>query len=254
MQASDVLRHATTPLTAPVYPLRPTRFTDREYFNVVYRTDPDALRAVVPEPLQVDAPLVRFEVMKMGDVDGYGPYVESGQAIQVTLDGEVGEYLHAMYLDNSAATLAGRELSAYPKVLGTPGLRVDQGALVGTLDRGAERVATATMAYRWEPMDPLEAAAQITVPTWMVKLVPDVTTLGLRAADLVRTEITDIVVKGAWTGPARLQLFEHALAPMADLPVLEVVSASHVLTDLTLAPVRSVRDYLADPRRSDDAS
>ncbi|WP_022906760.1 acetoacetate decarboxylase [Curtobacterium sp. B18] len=244
MTPLEAMQRGTTLLTAPVYPLRTTRFIDREYLNVVYRTDPDALRAIVPEPLQVDEPLVRFEVMKMGEVDGYGPYVESGQAIQVSLDGEDGEYLHAMYLDNFAATVAGRELSAYPKVLGTPRLRVDEGALIGTLDRGTERVATATMAYKWEPLDLEEAKAQITVPTFMVKLVPDVFTQGLRAADLVRTEITDMTVKEAWTGPARLQLFQHALAPMADLPVLEVVSASHIVTDLTLAPVQSVFDYL----------
>jgi hypothetical protein len=56
MRAEDVRRHAGTPLTTPVYPLRFTRFTDREYFNVVYRTDPEALRAVVPEPLEIDEP------------------------------------------------------------------------------------------------------------------------------------------------------------------------------------------------------
>ena len=52
-------------------------------------------------------------------------------------------------------------------------------------------------------------------------------------------------VKGAWSGPARLQLFEHALAPLADLPVREIVSVSHILTDLTLAPTTSHLDYLA---------
>jgi acetoacetate decarboxylase len=34
------------------------------------------------------------------------------------------------------------------------------------------------------------------------------------------------------------------MAPMADLPVLEVVSSSHVLTDLTLGHANLVRDYL----------
>jgi len=56
----------------------------------------------------------------------------------------------------------------------------------------------------------------------------------------------DISVKEAWTGPARLQLFEHALAPMADLPVREVVAASHIRVDLTLAPFAPVFDYLAE--------
>lgn len=248
MNPADVLRHPVTPLSAPVYPLRATRFTDREYFNIVYRTDPEALRTVVPEPLTVEEPLVRFEVMKMGDVEGYGPYVESGQAIAVTLDGERGEYLHAMYLDNSAAMLAGRELSAYPKTLGSPDLRIDSGALVGTLDRGAERVATATMPYKWEPMDPAQAEAEISIPTYMVKTVPDVVDMSLIRSNLVRTRITDVTVKGAWSGPARLHLVPHVMAPMADLPVLEIISASHVLTDLTLAPVEPVHDYLASVR------
>lgn len=66
-----------------------------------------------------------------------------------------------------------------------------------------------------------------------------------RICELVRFQTEDITVKGAWTGPARLQLFQHALAPMADLPVLEVLSASHVLTDLTLSPPEVVHDYLA---------
>jgi len=43
-----------------------------------------------------------------------------------------------------------------------------------------------------------------------------------------------------------LQLFQHVLAPLADLPVLEVVSASHILTDLTLSGVQPVFDYLKE--------
>jgi acetoacetate decarboxylase len=67
-----------------------------------------------------------------------------------------------------------------------------------------------------------------------------------RICELVRTEIRNIEVKGAWSGPARLQLFEHALAPLADLPVREIVSATHILTDLTLSPATVIYDYLSD--------
>jgi acetoacetate decarboxylase len=243
MRIEDVRRHATTPLTRPAFAPVVPWFTDREYLNIVYRSDPDALRAVVPEPLQIEEPLVRFEIMKMNDVTGYGPYTEGGQAIQVGFDGEQGEYLHAMYLDNFPATAAGREASAYPKVIGAPKLYVDQGVLVGTLDYGTLRVATATMGYKHEALDTCEAQDQITVPTFMVKAIPGYDGAP-RVLELVRTEITDIVVKAAYSGPARLQLFQHVLAPLADLPVLEIVSASHILTDLTLAPVKPVFDYL----------
>ncbi|PTH87118.1 acetoacetate decarboxylase [Streptomyces sp. A244] len=243
MQAADVRQHVTTPLTGPAYPPMVPRFTDREYLNVVYRTDPDALRAVVPEPLRIDEPLVRFEVMKMGDVSGYGPYTEAGQAIPVSFERERGEYLHTMHLDNFPATASGREVSAYPKVIGSPALYVDSGALVGTLDHGSLRVATATMGYKHHELDRAEAEAQITVPTFMLKTIPGYDGPP-RVQELVRTRITDVTVKGAWTGPARLQLFQHVLAPLADLPVLEVVSASHILTDLTLSGVEPVHDYL----------
>ncbi|MFC7343293.1 acetoacetate decarboxylase [Saccharopolyspora griseoalba] len=245
MNREQILRNVATPLGAPAYAPTVARFTDREYLNIVYRTDAEALRAVVPEPLTFDEPLVRFEVMKMGEVTSFGPYVEAGQAIPVRFGEERGEYLHAMYLNNFPATAAGREASAYPKVMGEPALRVDHAALVGTLDHGAERVATATMGYKHFPMDLAEAKAQITVPTFMLKLVPGHDHRP-RVAELVRTRITDIAVKEAHTGPARLQLFEHALAPLADLPVREVVSASHILTDLTLAGIEPVHDYLEE--------
>ena len=49
------------PLTSPAYPPGPYRFVNREYLIITYRTDPAKLRALVPEPLQVDErnPLVK---------------------------------------------------------------------------------------------------------------------------------------------------------------------------------------------------
>ncbi|MGW7238220.1 acetoacetate decarboxylase [Streptomyces sp. NPDC054804] len=249
MKIEDVRRLVNTPLSNPAYAPVTARFTDREYLNIIYRTDADALRAVVPEPLQIDAhePLVRFEIMKMNEVTVYGPYTEGGLVIPVTFEGEHGEYLHSMYLDNFPATAAGRELSAYPKVAGAPKLYVDGPTLVGTIDFGTLRVATATMGYKHYELDKRQAEAQITVPTFMLNTIPDYDGTP-RVQELVRTQITDIVVKEAYTGPARLQLFQHVLAPLADLPVLEVVSANHINTDLTLAPVKPVFDYLEGRR------
>ena len=70
--------------------------------------------------------------------------------------------------------------------------------------------------------------------------------LDARIAKLVRTQIVKIEVLGSWTGPARLQLNAHVMAPLADLPVLEVVNATHILTDLTLSNFEEVHDYLGE--------
>ncbi|MFF4962022.1 acetoacetate decarboxylase [Streptomyces sp. NPDC001222] len=244
MRAEDVVRATSTPLDAPAFPRGPYWFTDREYLRITYRTDRDALERVVPEPLRVTEPLVCYEVMRMPNTTGLGDYTESGQLAVVEFDGVAGEYNLSMYVDNFPAIASGREISAYPKKVGKPRLFVDSDTLVGSLDFGSLPVARATMGYKHAPLDADEARQGVTQPTFMLKKLPNYDGTP-RICELIRSQITDITVKGSWSGPARLQLFAHALAPLADLPVLEIVSASHVLTDLRLGPGELIHDYLA---------
>jgi acetoacetate decarboxylase len=244
VNADEVRRLSTTPAGSPAYPSGRYRFTGREYLNILYRTDADAMRALVPEPLTVADPLVKFEVMRMPDVTGLGSFTESGQVLQVEHDGEPADYLHAMYVDSLASIASGREISAFPKKAGSPRLYVDSDTLVGTLDYGTLRVATATMGYKHAPMSEEEARAEIGRPTYGLKMLPGYDRRP-RVLELARSQITDMTVHGAWRGPARLQLFEHALAPLADLPVREIVSASHLVVDLTLGRASCAHDYLA---------
>jgi acetoacetate decarboxylase len=72
------------PLTSPAYPVGPYRFYHREFFIITYRTDPRKLHEVVPEPLEVEEPLVKFEFIRMPDSTGFGDYTESGQVIPVS--------------------------------------------------------------------------------------------------------------------------------------------------------------------------
>lgn len=243
MLKNQVSKQISTPLTSPAFPKGPYRFHNREYFNIVYRTDMDALRKVVPEPLELDEPLVRFEMMAMPDASGLGAYTECGQVIPVTFNGKKGDYLHMMYLDNQPAIAVGRELSSYPKKLGYPKLFIDSDTLVGTLDYGTLRVLTATMGYKHQALDINEAYEQICRPNFMLKIVPNYDGTP-RICELVCSQITDITIHEAWTGPARLQLFDHALAPFSDLPVREIISNSHILTDLTLPAPKVIYNYL----------
>ncbi|TGQ03464.1 acetoacetate decarboxylase, partial [Mesorhizobium sp. M00.F.Ca.ET.217.01.1.1] len=88
------------PLTSPAYPPGPYRFSNREYLIITYRTDPQKLRDLVPEPLQVCEPLVKFEFIRMPDSTGFGDYTESGQVIPVSFCGRMGSYTHCMFLDD----------------------------------------------------------------------------------------------------------------------------------------------------------
>lgn len=246
MDADEVRRQLTTPLGAPAYPAGgPYRFTNREYLNVYYRTDLEALQRLVPEPLRVTEPLVKFEVMRMPDVTGLGAFTECGQVLRVEYDGQPADYLHAMYVDSLASIASGREISAFPKKFGKPSLYVDTDTLVGTLDYGTLRVATATMGFKHGTLDEAAAREELGQPTYGLKLLPGYDRRQ-RICELVRSQITRMEIKGAWSGPARLQYFEHVLAPLADLPVREVLSASHILVDLVLGRPELVHDYLTE--------
>jgi acetoacetate decarboxylase len=80
-------------------------------------------------------------------------------------------------------------------------------------------------------------------PTFLLKIIPHVDGTA-RICELVQYSLTDILIKGAWSGPGALQLNPHALAPVADLPVLEIISAVHIMADLTLPLGTVAYDYL----------
>ena len=57
MIESEVRKRAfAMPLTSPAYPPGPYRFVNREYLIITYRTDPEALAAVIPAPLEMTDP------------------------------------------------------------------------------------------------------------------------------------------------------------------------------------------------------
>ena len=252
MKESEVRSRAfAMPLTSPAYPIGPYRFVDREYLIITYRTDPEKLRALVPEPLEVREPLVKFEFIRMPDSTGFGDYTEGGQVIPVSFKGQKGNYTHCMFLNDHPPIAAGRELWGFPKKLGSPTLTTEIETLVGRLDYGPVRLATATMGFKHKASDLAAVRTSLAEPNFLLKIIPHVDG-SARICELVRYHLTDIVLKGAWSGPAALNLWSHALAPVAELPVLEVVHALHLVADLTLALGEVVHDYLAPEARQQE--
>jgi acetoacetate decarboxylase len=244
MNEDEVRKNAfAMPLTSPAYPPGPYRFVDREFLVIIYRTDPEKLRALVPEPLVVEAPLVKFEFIRMPNSTGFGDYTESGQVIPVSLNGRKGGYTHCMFLNDEPPIAGGRELWGFPKKLANPSLHTEIDTLVGTLDYGPVRIATGTMGYKHREADLAAVKASLLAPNFLLKIIPHVDGTA-RICELVEYYLEDINLKGAWTGPGALSLAAHALAPVAELPVLELVSAVHILCDLTLGLGKVAHDYL----------
>lgn len=244
MTEDDVIKQAfAMPLTSPAFPPGPYRFTNREFLIITYRTDPDKLAAIIPAPLEMTEPIVRFEFIRMPDSTGFGDYTECGQVIPVSLRGERGGYTHAMYLNDYPPIAGGRELWGFPKKLASPSIKVDKDTICGVMHYGVVPVAMVTMGYKHRSLPKDKALAAVGAPGYLLKIIPHVDG-SARICELVRYYCEDITIKGAWEGPASLDLLHHALAPVAALPVLEVISGVHILSDLTLGLGKVVYDYL----------
>ena len=121
MRKEDVLKLPSMPAAGPSYPAGPYRFVNREYMVITYETDPQALAADLPEPLEpVEHALVHFEWIKMPDSSGFGSYTESGMVIPCRFRGEDVNFVAQMYLDDDPPISAGREIWGFPKKYAHP--------------------------------------------------------------------------------------------------------------------------------------
>jgi acetoacetate decarboxylase len=99
------------------------------------------------------------------------------------------------------------------------------------------------MGYKHGALDSDAVRTALGGPNFLLKIIPHVDGTR-RICELVEYHLQDIVIKGAWTGPGALSLAPHALAPVAELPVLDVVSTQHFVADLTLGLGKVVHDYM----------
>lgn len=243
MSHLEILATPPMPEIGPGHPHLPYRFVDRGYMVIVYESDPAAIRAAVPEPLVPAASnQVFYEWIRTPDPCGPVDHTQSAMVIPCAFNGRPCDFVAQMYVDDDPPFAGG-----FPRKYARPTMAIARRTLVGSLDHAGRRVATGTMAYKQAlytgGLSNLEASLRR--PRCSLKIIPDID--GRSAiAQLVGVELTDVTVKGSWTGPARLDLMPHIDAPVADLPVRRVIGGRHFIADLTMPAGDVLVDYLKD--------
>ena len=243
----------STPLDAPLSGPPPARFRDGEVLTVQYRSDPAAIRRLVPEPLVPTNDTVMVQIARWGDVPGLGrDTLEANVMVGARLSGASGPgdetslagcYSPYFWVTSDRAMVGGREFHGQPKRLGAVTLEHRGDLIVGTVANNGIEVFTGTLPYKAEPSSFEEVCRRVDVVTNInLKIVHQIDgRTALR--QLTARDLTDIEVSGCWKGPSTAEIRPNATSPLYRLPVLGFLEGFYWHTEFTLVGGRVVYDY-----------
>lgn len=238
---------ASTPWDAPLIPPFPIEMRNVTILTAFYRTDPEAIAAVLPSPLKAVKDIVAVHFYDMTDTDYFGAYRESAIQVEVELPGtgERGSYSPYLFLNSDGAVAAGRETYGQPKKLAKPTLEVRQDLVVGEIRRNRVKFLRVTTPYKQKRAEISDAFDIMNFVTNInYKVIPDVAG-GAAIRELTARELSDVVVHECWRAPATVELRPHAQAPVHRLPVREMLDGFYWRCDFTLRAGRVIHDYRA---------
>jgi acetoacetate decarboxylase len=187
--------------------------------TVVFETDPEAVAAVLPRPLEPSAPTARLRVATVDMGSGLPRFGAGWFGVRARHGDAEGEYALFMPMTTEQATVGGRETYGEPKKIADVDLAVDGDTLTARIARMGSTVAELSGTLGAEQpgyeMDKLD---------FYFKPLPDPAGQGLEgdpAFVYCRRHETARVVRPV-TGECKL--LDAPLDPIADFPMRSVIS------------------------------
>jgi acetoacetate decarboxylase len=227
----------------------PYRYEGNRTLRVAFRTSPDVLRDLVPEPLVPNPDgTMTLEVSQLKIVEPNPvAYNEAILGIPVTYAGTEGVYMVALYLDKVRPITAGREVYGFPKVDAIIAIDVKDDEFHGRVVRNGTAI--------------IDVAATLGGPTDAPAKVPDLTVFNLKLIpsaeknappdikQLVAVSLTDRKVTRLRPAKAKVTFSSTATDPLRSIPVLQVLDARYEEGGNVLGFGKVVHDYLKkEPR------
>jgi acetoacetate decarboxylase len=229
----------------------PSRLRDCEVLTIQYRSDIDAIRRLVPRPLEVTGDTVMVQMGRWGDVPGVtANTLECNVMVPVRLvkpDRTIeGAYSPYFFVDSDRSMIGGREFHGQPKRFGEITLEARDDLHVATVTRNGITVFTGTLPYKSRPATLEDVRSRVDLVTNInLKIIPHIDkTTAIR--QLTARDLTDIEVFECWTGPCTTEIRPNPQAPFYRLPVLEHLQGYYWRTEFSLVGGTTIHDYL-DP-------
>jgi acetoacetate decarboxylase len=133
----------TNPVVSPLYGRPPLVWKDMRVHMVVYETDIENVKRVIPEPLEARTNIVITWVSEFELGTTQGGFKEMAIYVQVKHGDVEGDYEPFLYVNSPLPLTAGREIWGYQKKLAEIGLHHEQEAVRGQVDRLGHQILKA---------------------------------------------------------------------------------------------------------------
>jgi len=240
-----------TPIDSPVTGLPPASFRDGEVLTFQYATDPAAIRALLPEPLEPVNDTVQVQVSRWGDVPGAGRDIhECNVMVAARYRGAggttEGSYSPYFWVESDRAMAGGREFHGQPKRIAEITVQTVGDLHVGRVRHNGFDIFTGTMQYKAAPSS-LERLRSRVDPITNINFKV-INHIDSRPAirQLTARDLTDVEVHECYAGPCTVDIRPTATAPLYRLPVRAFGEGYYWRTDFRLVGGRILHDYLAD--------
>ena len=140
----------TNPIVSPLYGKPPLVWRDMHVQLVVYETDTENIRRVIPDPLEPRTNRVITWVSEFQLGTTQGSFKEAAIYVQVRLGNINGDYEPFLYVDSHLPLTAGREIWGYQKKMAEIGLFHEYEAVRGQVNRLGHQILKALVVPEYE--------------------------------------------------------------------------------------------------------
>lgn len=197
----------TNPIVSNLYGKPPLVWKDMRVQLVVYQTDIENIKKVIPDPLEPRTDLVITWISEFQLGTTQGAFKESAIYVQVKYKNFEGDYEPFLYVNSSLPLTAGREIWGYQKKIADISLTHDQEAVVGKVVRLDHQIIKCTTV-------PEYVASMAEIPwskdgVFSLKYIPNAEEGGEPIRELVLTEGKFTAQEGKFFGGRASVNFEH---------------------------------------------
>jgi acetoacetate decarboxylase len=197
------------------------QFMGTRSLTVLFETNPEAVRALLPPPLEPTPEAVGHAwVGEIGNSNCVGPFLGAALYVRARYSDLVGDYCITMPMSTDAAVIFGRELYGEPKKLAKIIFERQGEHVWGS----AERYNIRYMSLRGR-MDGPGGTGRHQSSTFHFKYLPRPDGSGFDHPPLLVHITTNVNVQAAEHGRGELVLRDSPYDPVADIPVTQVIQA-----------------------------